>query len=95
MMEYTLKFTKFIQEEYGFRGTFGIDYSVDLETNEIYFMEINPRLTGSSSLSFQYYHVQNRHFPIFLFHCLEFLGGTLEMDIDAMNKEWVGLNNYR
>ena len=51
-----------------FRGIFGVDFVVDYDSSEVYFMEINPRLTGSTTISFQTYQAQGIQFPLALFH---------------------------
>jgi hypothetical protein len=68
---------------------------VDLDTNEVYFMEINPRLTGPTALGFQVYQAQGHRFPLLLYHCLEFLGIDINIDVAALNEEWIGLDHYQ
>lgn len=65
---------------------FGIDFVVDLETCQVYFMEINPRLTGSTTISYQLYEVEGIQFPLAVYHCLEFIDAKLQLDIEAYNK---------
>ena len=38
-----------------YKGYFGIDFVVDMDTKTTYFMEMNPRQTASTTLSYQYY----------------------------------------
>jgi carbamoylphosphate synthase large subunit len=64
----------FIYREYNYRGFFGLDFVVDEDANEVFLMEINPRITGSSALSSHLYQNQGFRLPLFLFHCLEFMG---------------------
>jgi hypothetical protein len=93
--EYCVKFSDFLYREGLFRGLFGYDFTVDLDTNEVFFMEINPRLTGSTALAFQVYQAQGHRFPIFLYHCLEFLGIEINLDVATLNEEWIGLDHYQ
>jgi hypothetical protein len=93
--EYCVKFSDFLHREGLYRGIFGYDFSVDLDTNELFFMEINPRLTGPTTLGFQVYQAQGHRFPLLLYHCLEFLGIDINLDIAALNKEWIGLDHYQ
>jgi hypothetical protein len=93
--EYTKKFGDFLYREGLFRGIFGFDFSVDMDTNEVFFMEMNPRLTGSTTLAFQTYQAQGHKFPIILYHCLEFLDVEINLDIDVLNEEWIGLEHYQ
>jgi hypothetical protein len=93
--EYCIKFSDFLYREGLFRGIFGYDFSVDLDTNEIYFMEMNPRITGLAALGFQVYQAQGHRFPFLLYHCLEFLGIDINLDVAALNEEWIGLDHYQ
>ena len=68
-------------KEYNYRGVFGLDFVIDVDTNEVFLMEINPRITGSCALSFQVYGSQGCKFPLFLFHCLEFTGARMQLNI--------------
>lgn len=74
---------------------FGIDFVVDLETYQVYFMEINPRLTGSTTISYQLYQAEGMQFPLAVYHCLEFMNAKLQLDIEAYNKQWQELTHYR
>ena len=58
-------------------------------------MEMNPRLTGSTALAFQVYQAQGHRFPIFLYHCLEFLNVEIKMEVAALNEEWISLDHYQ
>jgi biotin carboxylase len=46
MCEVTKRFGEHVYKEGLFRGIFGIDFVVDMETYEVFLMEINPRITG-------------------------------------------------
>jgi hypothetical protein len=41
------KFGNYLYREKLFKGFFGCDFAVDVETREIFFLEINARLTGT------------------------------------------------
>jgi hypothetical protein len=68
---------------------------VDEDTKEVFLMEINPRMTGSCVLTYQVYQTQGFKFPLFLFHCLEFMGAKMRLDIKAMNNEWTTTEHYQ
>lgn len=51
---------------------FGFDYTVDMDTNEIFFREMNPRITGSTALSFQAYQLKAISFPSFYITAFNF-----------------------
>lgn len=72
------------------RGSFGFDIGVDMDTHEVYFLEVNARLTGSNALSFSFYQAQGHRFPFFLYHCADYLDLDLALDVRAINDEWLG-----
>ena len=56
----------------GYRGFLEVDVLVDLDTDEVYLGEINPRISGASSMT----NVTAGAYadvPLFLFHLLEFM----------------------
>ncbi|MCL1487240.1 MAG: hypothetical protein MH186_04520 [Marinobacter sp.] len=48
--EYTFKFGEALRDE-GYRGYFELDFLIDMDTDEVYLGELNPRVTGASSLT--------------------------------------------
>lgn len=70
---------------------FGFDFVVDEDSHEVFFMEMNPRLTGSTTLTYQLYQAEGYRFPHLLFHCLEFLGVKIDIGIPKLNQAWVNL----
>lgn len=73
----------------GYRGCVCIDYLVDADAGELYLGEINPRLSGISSMT----NVSASAYadmPLFLFHLLEYLDVDYEIDIDDINRRWSG-----
>ena len=71
----------------GYRGFFEIDVLVDLDTDEVYLGELNPRISGASSMT----HVTAGAYadlPLFLLHLLEFLGVDYDLDVAEMNERW-------
>jgi len=71
----------------GYRGIAGIDLVVEKGTGRIYPMEINPRLTGAFPMLSQL-HLGNGVIPMEIFHLLELLGVSYEVDIASMNREY-------
>jgi biotin carboxylase len=71
----------------GYRGLLEIDYLVDLDSGELYLGELNPRLSGISSMT----NVSASAYadmPLFLFHLLEYMDVEYEIDVDDINKRW-------
>lgn len=69
----------------GYRGTFELDYLLDLDTGEIYLGELNSRITGVTALT-NTSDFSRAQLPLFLFHLLEFDGHVdLQLDLEAFN----------
>lgn len=79
----THKFGEQLRKE-GYRGYFALDFLIDQRTREIYLGELNPRVTGASSMT---NHAAFAHAdaPLFLFHLLEFSGVECDIDIEELN----------
>ena len=84
--DYTFQFGEQLRKE-GYRGYFDLDYLIDLDSGELYLGELNPRVTGASSMT---NHAAFAHSdaPLFLFHLLEFSGVDFEFDVDDLNARW-------
>ena len=83
---YTFAFGEQLRKE-GYRGYFELDFLIEEKTGEIYLGELNPRITGASSMT---NHAAFAHAdaPLFIFHLLEFSGQPFSLDIKALNKRW-------
>ena len=60
---------------------------VDLDSDEVYLGELNPRISGASAIT----NVTAGAYadvPLFLFHLLEFMGVEFELDVDEINERW-------
>ncbi len=71
----------------GYRGFFEVDVLIDVDTGDVYLGELNPRISGASSIT----NVTAGAYadvPLFLFHLLEFLDVEFELDIDEINLRW-------
>lgn len=89
--KYTRDFGEALREE-GYRGYFELDFLIDLDNNELYLGELNPRVTGASSMT---NHAAFAHAdaPLFLFHLLEFSDVPFDIDIDELNERWADPDN--
>jgi hypothetical protein len=89
--EYTARFGEQLVKE-GYRGYFELDFLIDQKTKNIYLGELNPRITGASSMT---NHAAFAHAdaPLFLFHLLEFSGVPFDLDIDELNERWAEPEN--
>jgi hypothetical protein len=89
--EHTFQFGNQLRQE-GYRGYFELDFLIDLKTRDIYLGELNPRITGASSMT---NHAAFAHAdaPLFLFHLLEFTGVPFDLDIEELNARWADPEN--
>ncbi|QIE55569.1 biotin carboxylase [Pikeienuella piscinae] len=84
--ELTFKFGEQLRKE-GYRGYFELDFLIDKKTGDIWLGELNPRITGASSMT---NHAAFAHAdaPLFLFHLLEFSGKPFKLDVEELNARW-------
>jgi len=71
----------------GYKGFLEIDVLVDLDTDEVYLGELNPRISGASSMT----NVTAGAYadvPLFLFHLLEFMDVDYRIDVEEINERW-------
>src|SRR3954447_16403004 len=71
----------------GYRGFFEVDVLVDLDSDEVYLGELNPRISGASAIT----NVTAGAYadvPLFLFHLLEFMGVDFSVDVEEINERW-------
>jgi hypothetical protein len=71
----------------GYKGYFEVDYLIDKATGKVYLGEINPRVTGASSMTnlSAFCHADA---PLFLFHLLQWFDVEVELDVEALNGRW-------
>ena len=76
----------------GYRGYFELDFLVDKATDDMWLGELNPRVTGASSMT---NHAAFAHAdaPLFLFHLLEFSGMDFDLDVAGLNSRWADPDN--
>ena len=84
--ELTFKFGEQLKKE-GYRGYFELDFLIDKKSGDIWLGELNPRITGASSMT---NHAAFAHAdaPLFLFHLLEFSGKEFDLDVEELNARW-------
>ncbi len=74
----------------GYKGFFEIDVLIDTDTDEVYLGEMNPRISGASSMT----NVTAGAYadvPLFLFHLLEFMDVDYDVDVEEINERWLEL----
>jgi hypothetical protein len=76
--------------EEGYRGFFELDVLVDLDSDEVYLGELNPRISGASSMT-NVTAGAYADIPLFLFHLLEYLDVDYMIDVDEINDRWLEL----
>jgi hypothetical protein len=82
----TFKFGEQLRKE-GYRGYFELDFLIDKKTGDLWLGELNPRITGASSMT---NHAAFAHAdaPLFLFHLLEFSKTKFKLNVDELNARW-------
>jgi biotin carboxylase len=74
----------------GYRGFLEVDVLVDLDVGAVYLGELNPRVSGVSSMT----NVTAGAYadvPLFLFHLLEFMDVDYMIDAEEINERWQDL----
>jgi len=71
----------------GYRGFFEVDYLADLDTGELYLGELNPRISGVTSMT-NVTAAAYADMPLFMFHLLEYLDVDYEIDVAEINERW-------
>jgi biotin carboxylase len=76
----------------GYRGYFELDFLLDADTGDLWLGELNPRVTGASSIT-NVTSVAYGDMPLFLFHLLEFMDVDYEIDVGELNDRWAQVQN--
>lgn len=76
----------------GYRGYFELDFLIDEETNEVYLGELNPRITGASSITNHTVFALSDA-PLFIFHLLEWMGVDYTLNVRELNRRWARPEN--
>ncbi len=83
---YTKQFGDQLIKE-GYKGYFELDYLIDQDNGEVYLGELNPRISGVSSLT-NHSKFAMDDVPLFLFHLLEWMEIPYEIDTDELTNRW-------
>ncbi len=84
--KYTQKFGDQLRKE-GYKGYFELDFLIDQDNGEIYLGELNPRVTGASSIT-NHAVFALADAPLYLFHIMEWMGVDYHINVDKINKRW-------
>jgi biotin carboxylase len=71
----------------GYRGFFEVDYLLDVDTGELYLGELNPRLSGVTSMT-SVSAGAYADMPLVLLHLAEYLDIDYELDVAELNERW-------
>lgn len=88
---YTQRFGDQLRKE-GYKGYFELDYLIDQDNGEVYLGELNPRVSGVSSLTNHSKFAMN-DVPMFLFHLLEWMNIPYEIDVNELTNRWAEPDN--
>ncbi len=72
----------------GYRGYFELDFLRDLDSDELYLGEVNPRVTGASAMT-NLAAFAHADAPLFLFHLLEWADVDFDLDVEELNARWL------
>lgn len=89
--EYTQLFGDQLRKE-GYKGYFELDFLIDQDNGEIYLGELNPRVTGASSIT-NHAVFALADAPLYLFHILEWMNVDYKLNIKALNRRWANQDN--
>jgi hypothetical protein len=89
--KYTRLFGDQLRKE-GYKGYFELDYLIDQDNGEIYLGELNPRVTGASSIT-NHAVFALADAPLFVFHILEWMDVDYELDVKELNDRWTDQDN--
>lgn len=88
---YTQKFGNQLRKE-GYKGYFELDFLIDQDNGEIYLGELNPRVTGASSIT-NHAVFALADAPLYVFHILEYMDVDYELDVKEINDRWAKQEN--
>jgi biotin carboxylase len=79
--------------EEGYRGTFCMDFLLDIDSDEVYLGELNPRISGASPLT-NLITQKYSGVPLLFFHLLEFLEVDWEIDLQRVQERWLDYDSW-
>ena len=88
---YARKFGDQLLKE-GYKGYFELDFLIDQDNGEIYLGELNPRVTGASSITNHAVFALSDA-PLHLFHTLEWMDVPYELNVNTLNRRWAKPEN--
>ena len=71
----------------GYKGYFELDFLIDQDNGKIYLGELNPRITGASSITNHAVFALS-DMPLILFHMLEWMNQPYKLNVNAINNRW-------
>ncbi len=83
---YTQLFGNQLRKE-GYKGYFELDFLIDDDSHALYLGELNPRITGASSITNHAVFALS-DMPLVLFHLLDWMGQPYKLNINAINNRW-------
>ncbi|MFA9390133.1 MAG: biotin carboxylase [Prolixibacteraceae bacterium] len=89
--KYTQLFGNQLRKE-GYKGYFELDFLIDQDNGEVYLGELNPRVTGASSIT-NHAVFALADAPLFIFHILEWMNVEYNLDIAKINERWALQDN--
>lgn len=89
--KYTQLFGDQLRKE-GYKGYFELDFLIDQDNGEVYLGELNPRVTGASSIT-NHAVFALADAPLYLFHILEWMDVEYELGVKAINSRWAKQEN--
>ena len=89
--KYTQLFGDQLKKE-GYKGYFELDFLIDQDNGELYLGELNPRITGASSIT-NHAVFALADAPLFIFHILEWMNVEYTLNVKALNDRWAKQEN--
>ncbi|HCR53018.1 MAG TPA: biotin carboxylase, partial [Cytophagales bacterium] len=84
--KYTQLFGDQLRKE-GYKGYFELDFLIDQDNQQLYLGELNPRITGASSITNHAVFALS-DMPLFLFHLMEWMNQPYKLSVNAINNRW-------
>ena len=84
--KYTELFGDQLRKE-GYKGYFELDFLIDLDNGQLYLGELNPRVTGASSIT-NHAVFALADMPLFVFHILEWMDVDYQLNVKEINQRW-------
>ncbi len=89
--KHTQRFGDQLRKE-GYKGYFELDFLIDKDNGEVYLGELNPRISGASSMT-NHALFAVTDVPLFLFHLLEWMDVPYEIDVNELTNRWTKAEN--